>query len=229
MKQKIQYLSFGGGVNSTALLLLLTDRCEQFETIFVNHGGDYPVTYEYVDYLRDEGFEITEITPNVEGYHTIYDYSIQKQILPSRRFRWCSDKFKIRPINSYIELPCTMFIGFDKGELKRVVDNRLTQITNEYPLVDAGMDRNDCIDIIIEHGLKVPQKSGCWFCPFMHKLEVRELFLNHHDLYNKTVALENNCMKEGFYIKNKPLPEIAMADTSPSHHTESHSKNSRQE
>ena len=51
-----QYLSFGGGINSTALLLLLTDRGEEFETIFVNHDGDYPETYEYVDYLREHGF-----------------------------------------------------------------------------------------------------------------------------------------------------------------------------
>ena len=62
-----QYISFGGGVNSTALLLLLTDRGEEFETVFVNHGGDYPETYEYVDYLRDQGFEITEVIPNYRG------------------------------------------------------------------------------------------------------------------------------------------------------------------
>jgi 3'-phosphoadenosine 5'-phosphosulfate sulfotransferase (PAPS reductase)/FAD synthetase len=63
----MSYLSFGGGVNSTALLIYLKERGEDFETIFVNHGGDWPETYEYVNYLRDEGYEIKEIIPNEAG------------------------------------------------------------------------------------------------------------------------------------------------------------------
>ena len=214
----MKYLSFGGGVNSTALLLLLTDQGDEFETIFVNHGGDYPETYEYVDYLRNEGFEITEIIPDVEGCHTIYDYSMKRRILPSFRFRWCADKFKIRPIYKYIQYPCVMFIGFDYGESKRVLtslEKVADGITNIFPLIDAKMDRNACIDLIKEHGLNIPQKSGCWFCPFMHKIEIRELFLNHRDLYDKALQMEENCMKDGFYIKDKPLPDLAMAHTPP--------------
>lgn len=210
-----QYLSFGGGVNSTALMLLLTDRGEEFETIFVNHGGDYPETYNYVDYLRDIGFEINEIVPDVEGYHTIYEYSIDKQILPSFRYRWCTDKFKIRSINNYIDTPCTMFIGFDYGELKRSLKNKSGKITNIFPLIDAKMDRNACVDLIKGHGLDIPPKSGCYFCPFMHKLEIRELFLNHRELYDKALKMEENCSKSGFYIKDKPLPDIAMSHTPP--------------
>lgn len=210
-----RYLSFGGGVDSTALLLLLTDRGEDFETIFVNHGGDYPETYEYIEYLRGNGFDITEIVPDIEGYHTIYDYSMDKKILPSWRMRWCTDKFKIRPINIYIDTPCIMYIGFDYGESKRAVENKYEDVANIFPLIDAKMDRNDCINFISSHGLKLPRKSGCWFCPFMHKLEVRELFLNHRDLYDKALCMENNCMKDGFYIKDKPLPDIAMSSTLP--------------
>lgn len=210
-----QYLSFGGGVNSTALLLLLTDQGENFETIFVNHGGDYPETYEYVKYLRNQGFTITETIPDVEGHTTIYEYSMDKQILPSFRYRWCTDKFKIRSINNYIEKPCIMFIGFDYGESKRSLKNNSDKITNVYPLIDAKMDRNACVDLIKEHGLKIPPKSGCWFCPFMRKIEIRELFLNRRDLYDKAVKMEENCMKDGFYIKDKPLRIIAMADTPP--------------
>ena len=208
-----QYLSFGGGVNSTALLVLLTEQGEKFETIFVNHGGDYPDTYKHVEYLRDQGFKITELIPDVEGFNTIYDYSIAKQILPSFRFRWCTDKFKIRQINAYTLTPCVMFIGFDYGELKRLFKNKSDQITNKYPLIDAKMDRTACIDLIRDHGLKIPPKSGCYFCPFMHKIEIRELFLNHRNLYDMALKMEENCMREGFYLKDKPLQLIAMSNT----------------
>lgn len=210
-----QYCSLGGGVNSVAMLLLLTDQNEEFETIFVNHGGDYPHTYAYIDYLRECGFEITEIIPDVEGCQTIYDYSIKKQIIPSWRFRWCTDKFKIRQINKYIETPCTMFIGIDYGELKRQANNKSDTVMNKFPLIDAKMCRADCVDLIKDHGLVPPAKSGCWFCPFMPNIEVRELFLNHHDLYKKALEMEQNCMKGGFYLKGRPLPEVAMASTPP--------------
>jgi len=43
------YLSHGMGVNSTALMLLLEDQGVEFESIFVNHGGDFPETYEYLE------------------------------------------------------------------------------------------------------------------------------------------------------------------------------------
>lgn len=69
-----EYLSFGGGVNSVALYLLLEQKGVEFEAIFVNHETDYPETYEYVDYLRDQGFKITEIKPNYEGYSKKKDY-----------------------------------------------------------------------------------------------------------------------------------------------------------
>lgn len=222
-----KYLSFGGGVNSTALLLLLTDQGEEFETVFVNHGGDYPETYEYVDYLREQGFEITEVLPDVEGCKTIYEYSMKSRILPSFRLRWCTDKFKVRPMLKHAEVPCKMFIGFDYGEIKRIKASsgkeynnkpskeKLHKIAYSYPLIDAKIDRNGCTDLIKEHGLDVPPKSGCWFCPFMRKIEIRELFLNHRDLYDAAVEMEENCMKDGFYIKDKPLPCIAMAHTPP--------------
>lgn len=205
------YLSFGGGVNSTALMLLLYDRNDKFETIFVNHGGDYPETYRYVNYLRDQGFDITEIIPNVEGFNTIYDYCFNKQIIPSRLFRWCTDKFKIKPIHKYIDYPCTMFIGIGYDELKRAVESKVKSIHNVYPLVNNEMDRNNCIDLIRDNGLKIPYKSGCWFCPFMKRSEIRSLFINHRDLYDRVISMEHNCMRRDLYIKNKPFEDIAMS------------------
>lgn len=45
------YLSFGGGVNSTALYLHLLELGQEFEAVYVDHGTDYPETAEYVAYF----------------------------------------------------------------------------------------------------------------------------------------------------------------------------------
>lgn len=222
-----QYLSFGGGVNSTALLLLLIDREEKFETVFVNHGGDYPETYEYVDYLRDKGFKITEIIPDYRGCHTLYDYCTQYKIIPVTQFRWCTHYFKILPYFEYIKpnLPCVSFIGFDAGEAKRVERSRNHkvrykiehQIKNRFPLFDMGMDRNACIDLIKSHGLSIPPKSGCYFCPFQRNIDYRRLFLERPDLYQKVEELERNRVsKKEIYLRgDKPISDIAMSHTPP--------------
>ena len=45
------YLSMGFGVNSVALFLLMERLGMDFEAVFVDHGGDYPETYEYAKYF----------------------------------------------------------------------------------------------------------------------------------------------------------------------------------
>lgn len=217
-----QYLSFGAGVNSTALLLLLTDMGERFETVFVNHGGDYPETYEYVDYLRAEGFEITEVIPPTYcGCTTIEQYIYKYKFAPARFRRWCTQCFKVIPFLKYIESPCTALLGIGFDEMHRA-ENRVKKhkleenVTYEYPLIDVRMDRDDCIDLIREHGLKVPKRSMCWFCPFQNKQQFRELYLNYPDLYHRAVEIEDVCSGGGkHFMKNKPLSEIAMSHTPP--------------
>jgi len=113
-----KYLSHGMGVNSTALMILKENQIE--EAIFVDHGGDYPYTYKYAEYPIKQGFPITIIKPDVEGFHNLYDFCIAKHLIPSRRFRWCTDKFKIKPITKFVDKPCNMFIGFCLDEVKRV-------------------------------------------------------------------------------------------------------------
>lgn len=201
-----KYLSFGGGVDSTALMLLLLDDCVNFEAIFVNHGGDMPETYEYVDYLRAEGYEITEIKPDVSWkghFSDIYDYFFFHKSIPLVGFRICTDKFKIRPFNKYVKKPCVVYIGFDALEKKRVRKRPVKGITYEYPLIENGLTRSDCKNLIRKHVLKIPIRSGCYFCPFQTKKEWKKLMVTHPDLFKKAVALENNSPKVGLFADGK--------------------------
>ena len=52
------YLSYGGGVNSTALLLLVEDWGWDVDIVYVDHACDWPETREYVDNLIRAGHKI---------------------------------------------------------------------------------------------------------------------------------------------------------------------------
>ena len=95
------YLSFGGGVNSSALYLLMQDLGMDFEAVFVDHGGDWPETYEYVDYFIKTGRPITILKPDVQGIDNIVDYCEKYNMLPARFPRWCTVNFKVKPLNKY--------------------------------------------------------------------------------------------------------------------------------
>lgn len=209
-----KYLSYGGGVNSTALLLLLKDRGIDFETVFVNHGTDYPETYEYIEYLRKKGFEITEIIPDVEGCHTLYEYCEKWKILPGMFWRWCTWKFKIKPYLDYIKKPCISYIGFGYDELWRLTRKRkvFEGVTEKYPLIEEKLTRSKCIKLIKEHGLKVPPRSGCWLCPLQTDQQLRELFLYYPELYKKIKKLESY---RGHTLKLRPIGEVVQEQTKP--------------
>jgi len=185
-----EYLSFGAGVNSTALYLLLEQMNVKFEAIFVNHETDYPETYEYIDYLRDQGFEITEIKPNYEGYSSLYEYCKFRKFLPSIYLRWCTSRFKLKPIWKFVERPCVMHIGISAEEKHRILCKQPKAITGKWLLVEEGITRRECVRMIKDAGLKVPRKSGCWICPFQGKKQLRRLHREHPDLFDKLIELE---------------------------------------
>ena len=96
------YLSHGGGVNSWALYLYLMEQGDKpgvdFEAVFVDHGTDWPETYEYMQMMIGRGYPVTVIKPNVGGFSNLYDYCLKYAMIPRRNLRWCTEKFKIGTI-----------------------------------------------------------------------------------------------------------------------------------
>jgi hypothetical protein len=187
------YLSFGGGVNSVALYLLMQDLGVEFEAVFVDHGGDWPETYAYVDYFIATGRPITVLKPDVEGCDTLLAYCDKYKMLPNRMQRWCTDKFKVRVVYRYVETPCFMHLGIDSGETRRATLNSNKGVENRYLLIEHGIDRDGCKKLITGQGLKMPMKSGCYFCPFQRVAQWRSLRKIHPELFCIVQRLE----KEG--------------------------------
>jgi hypothetical protein len=193
------YLSFGGGVNSVALHLLMLEQGVDFESVFVHHGTDWPETYDYVAgfqwWLKANGHRpITVLRPS-RKYSRIIDECEAYNIVPHMRFRWCTDKFKVSVVNKYVEKPCFMNIGIDAGESKRAKLNSSNGIENRFPLLERDIDRAGCINIIKAYGLPIPMKSGCYICPFQKVSQWKDLRIKHPCLFQRVAALEEANMR----------------------------------
>lgn len=196
-------LSYGGGVDSTALFVLLkyVEKVE-FKAIFVNTQCEKPETIEYVHAVMMARFDnITELVPNVRGHANLYDYCMDKKFVPSIANRWCTCDSKLKAINLFLRDnfdkgdDVTIHIGIGWYEKERINQDKKTKygFVKRYLLDEYNYTRADCISLIREYDLPVPMKSSCFFCPFQKKNEAREYFDKHEDLALKTIALEDNC------------------------------------
>ena len=211
------YLSFGAGVNSVALYLLMERLCIEFEAVFVDHGADWPETYEYVNYFVSTGRKITVLIPEYRGHTTLLGYCQEKRMTPNRMRRWCTDCFKVRPFQKYVESPCFVHLGIDAGEIKRAKLSSKGGLENRYLLIEHGINRAGCEKMILDAGLTIPMKSGCWICPFQRRGQWRQLRRMHPELYCAAQNLETNENekrrergKKPFYTlgENKPLSKF---------------------
>lgn len=112
--------------------------------------------------------------------------------------RSCTKDFKILVIAKWLkahgataENPAITGLGISMDEYQRMrTDSGIPHQHLEYPLIDLGLSRRDCVKIIENAGLPVPPKSSCWFCPFKRHAEWVEMRRLHPELFDKAVELE---------------------------------------
>jgi hypothetical protein len=131
--------------------------------------------------------------------------------------RECTTKWKISTINRYIQANrnkkrVTLSIGISLDEFQRMRDSRVKYIENIYPLIERKMTRKDCEKWLISHGLEVPKKSSCTFCPFHSIKEWRHVKSSEND-WRESVIADNqvrNKLRGGLFLTRhcKPLDEI---------------------
>ena len=199
------YLSFGAGVNSTALMLLLLDEDIEFEAVYVDPGTEKPETYDYLEYLQGQGYKFTWIKPVVEGENNLYDYLMKWKILPSVFVRCCTAKFKTGPFYDYIDTPGVVYIGYDFGERRYRHLSDKEGIDYKFPLIKRMITRDGCKKVIREHDLKVPIKSGCWLCPFQNKQSWIRIRNKWPTLFRMAMSLEDANPRGFTIMKDGPL------------------------
>jgi 3'-phosphoadenosine 5'-phosphosulfate sulfotransferase (PAPS reductase)/FAD synthetase len=191
-------LSFGAGVQTTALAIMLYERKFQVDAVvFADTGAEKPETYNYLKSYTEpllSAVNIPFITvkttiPSEKG--NLYDFLWSRKDLPSIRQRRCTDHFKIRPIRKLIGKNCIQLIGFSADEINRA-EKAKDKEHKCFPLIDMGMKSNDSRDLISQFGWPVPLKSSCYFCIYQPFVEWNWLKNNHPDLFQKALDLEAN-------------------------------------
>lgn len=189
-------ISYGGGVNSTALVVMLALEGWRGPIVCSDTGAEWPETIAYLDtfraWLEPHGLTLTVLGKAdrddvTARRHDLPEFCEHYSMIPLAGIRWCTQIFKVEPLRNWTTAHGYVFedmlIGISAEEWHR-------QQGKERPLVDRGIDRDGCARIITEAGLEVPRKSGCWLCPFQRPSQWRELFQVHPHLFERAARME---------------------------------------
>lgn len=215
----IRCFSYGGGVQSTAALVLAARREIDFPLFLFSNVGDdseHPATLRYVldnamPYAAQHGIELVMLryllrdgrertllqkltTPGSRS--TGIPIYLEGSGAPGRRS--CTSNYKILRIRKELRRrgasrrdPAVVGLGISVDEYQRMrTDSGFADQILDYPLIDLRLTRHDCIRIIQHAGLPVPPKSSCWFCPFHRPSVWMHMRQTEPDLFWQAVALE---------------------------------------
>ena len=212
-----QVVSYGAGVNSTALIIMLVNRGWRGDIVFSDTGCEWPETYCFIDYferewLKPRGLNIIRLSGvpyhKIKGGLTLIEYCETSRVIPMAAVRWCTLEWKVKPIKYW----CA-----DNGNPEQLIgiaaDESHRQPGANRPLVDAYLTRENCISIIEKEGLDVPRKSGCYICPFQRPSGWRELWSNHPDLFERVATIEGSCTKDsndGYIATLDPAGKVTL-------------------
>lgn len=220
MERKPRVFSYGGGVQSNAVLVLSASGILPYtHFVFANvgHDSENPATMAYIEnvakpYAEKHGLFIIEANedPDIHrGRTSVLQEALTKNHImyipaavnkvPSKRF--CTQRYKIEVLESFMRKwlkatkkrpkPIGIGISLDEWQRAKRSDKYDSVQIPEYPLLDLRYFKEDCIQVIVNAGLPIPPKSSCWFCPYKKKTEWLDMYINEPDLFKKAVDLEN--------------------------------------
>ena len=201
------FLSYGGGVQSTCLVIMalegLIERPDWI--VFADTGSEMPYTTEIVEIIKEKCASADPPLPFVtveqgEAFHVAYT---NNNALPVIGIRSCTSKWKIEPIKRFMrtkvgngrgKVIAETWLGISTDERRRANPSSDKWSSRRYPLLELNMSRDDCKFFLKSRGLNV-KKSGCFMCPYQSGRQWASLNLKHPELFAMALDMETRAKK----------------------------------
>lgn len=111
-------------------------------------------------------------------------------------WRQCTAEYKLAPLAKAVksirgELPAIVWIGISTDEISRCKDSKIKDVTHRWPLIEKGMNRQDCLLWIDKNGFPKPPRSSCFFCPYHSNSEWRRIRDEEPECWKSALELDN--------------------------------------
>jgi len=212
-----RFISFSGGVESTTMCILYGKGAT---AIWCDTGAEHKLMYDRIDLVEKQlvefhngDFKLIRVKgkQNAKGVEvdSLEDYIKQYKYMPSGQQRFCTKYFKAIPIDNYLKEQgeCELMIGFNFDEQGRTGSLELAEnVKYSYPLIQDGLTRDDCEDILKLHGLHpnfpvYMLRGGCRMCFFKTQKEYKALYFLNKKEFDEVMLFEESIQhnKKKFY------------------------------
>jgi hypothetical protein len=169
-------------------------------------GGTYSFAARWTPWLEERGVRVVTVTntetelgqngPTVD----VPAYTIGTSDKGGQLRRQCTSDWKIAPLRRWLQSNrngqrIEQWLGISLDEFQRMKDSDVKYITHRWPLIEMRMTRWDCQRYLETHGLEVPPKSACVFCPYHNQAAWRELKTQGGADWQKAVEVDEAIRK----------------------------------
>jgi len=232
VKDELNILSFGGGIQTVALAMMCAKGTIPLpdHVVFADTGWEVEGTYSYLSWF------IPWLEAKGMKFHTVQHGNLRDDALDnSKRFaamplftendeagpsygmlrRQCTNEYKVQPVYQEIRkilglkpyerhnTQVKLWLGISLDEAARMKPNRVKWIENIYPLIKHEINRNQCIQFIKNQGWHLPPKSACIGCPYHSDIFWKQLKANSPAEFADAVDFDHAIRKHRVSLKNK--------------------------
>lgn len=215
-------VSFSGGKDSTAMLLMMIERGVSIDRIInIDTTKEFPQMYEHIEKVQQmiEPLKIETIKIDFNYWFSTYILTKGKNVgkagygWPSSMFRWCTG-LKIEAFRStvagYLYDPRkrgqrnisyiddkNIYIGYAVDEKTRCKLNQ----NEKYPLVEWGITEKQALEYCYSKGLNWGglyekfHRLSCWCCPLSRIGELRILFNDFPELWKELEEMDRKSFR----------------------------------
>ncbi len=214
MKEQKNIVSFSGGKDSTAMLLLMIEKNIKIdEIIFLDTGMEFPAMYQHIKQVErfiDRSITILRAEKSFEYMMLEYEKQRGKNkgqkgySWPDFRNRWCTSYLKKQVIKKYLkkykDYEIVEFHGIAVDEVKRLEKNNEKNV--KYPLAEWNITEKEALEYCYNMGFNWDglynnfDRVSCWCCPLKNLKELKTLYLKYPVLWDKLKEWEQKTYRK---------------------------------
>jgi predicted phosphoadenosine phosphosulfate sulfurtransferase len=184
----MNYVSFSGGKDSTALAVYLKQKGIDYKLVFADTGAEFPETHWAVTHIaRQLGKELIVIpTPGFTSRLIGWGY-----LLPSFKVRWCTKELKQAPLDRFFKPEDTVFVGINADESHRLEGTKRAYDL-QRPMVDHDIGEKEVAEIVhadVLNPLYTWRSSCSCFCCYQQRIGDWYGMLRHYPQFYMVAEL----------------------------------------
>ena len=205
---------FSGGKDSLAMLIYLLENKKQVDDIIYVDMDDWMWDSAKTHIKQVE--KTFNIHINIINAKEERIKGFERYGFPSFINRWCTgikrDMMRDYLRKKYPNEKIIQYIGYTADEEKRLKKSIYTYTDTEYPLVKAGINSNETLNMCKKYNFDFGgvyehhSHYNCWMCPLQKIDELKWIYHNSPKKWNYLINLQKQT--DGYYQNKKKIFEF---------------------